>query len=91
MTYCHFHTRRGERNTIIGRVAIIGSENSNMAFIFEIDEFLINYQYMMTYCHFHIRWCKKKTKIGTVAIFGSGNSNMIFIFEIDGYLINFNT
>ena len=43
MTYCHFHTRQSQSKTKLGRVAILGSENSNMAFIVEIDAFFINY------------------------------------------------
>ena len=68
ITHCHFHTIRVQRNTKIGRVANLGWENSNMAFIFEIDAYLINYQYMMTYSHFYTRRGQRNTKIGSVAI-----------------------
>ena len=73
----------------IVRVAIFGSGNSNMTFVFEIDAFLVNYSYMMTNCQFHIRRSRKYMKIVRVAIFGSGNSNMTLVFEIDAFLVNY--
>ena len=48
MTYCHFRTRRSRKNVKNGGMGNFGAQNSNMAFVFEIDALLIN---GLTVCH----------------------------------------
>ena len=43
MAYCHFHIRPSQKNIKICGMANFGVENSNMAFVIEIDAILINY------------------------------------------------
>ena len=45
MTCCHFGIKRGHGFMNIGRVANLRIGNSIMAFIFQIDEILINYPF----------------------------------------------
>ena len=60
-----------------------------MAFIFEIDQELINYSQKVTYCHFVVKECHKRLKFGMVTNLGLENSNMTLVFETDKYLINY--
>ena len=69
--------KRNRTNLQIGEAANFGAGNSNMAFVIEIDAFLIKYQ-KVSYRNFQKRQSQKNIKIDGIAIFGAGNSNMAF-------------
>ena len=63
MTCCHCPVKQGQKMLKIDTPDIFTSRKLNMKLVFQIDQILINYSYVMTSCHSPVSKQQKWIKI----------------------------
>ena len=63
MTCCHCPVKQSQKMLKIDTPDIFTSRKLNMKLVFQIDQILINYSYVMTSCHWPVNKQQKWIKI----------------------------